>query len=1528
MNTMYIYTFGQIETLRAILAAISAIFDPTNSEFFATSDGFGGGVGVTMAAIIGMMGIFSNYFRGNKVLAHGPVVSLVLYGALTVPKVDNVFLIDNYTGAIEVVTDVPLGLAAVGHAMSTISKSVTETFETELSIPGSINSLNFDHGLIGGRGFLSPLKTMLMLRENIINYAPYHLTYNTKAYYHSCLMRTLKEHEEGTIPSTTAVFDAKTFKGSDPFAHFTTAVTQNYLVEYIDPTDNTMASANCNDLQAILTSDTTEGGIPFFLQDEDSFGRYALKTELSSSETNAENFQNGAISTAVNAITGIDETMTSLLQTENVNRKYMVVRFFQDFVKEINSDNISSPYVNASYAEAMVSNIENTRSLSAIEGETFLHYMLPTMGFITAIWYASWPLIMLVMVAKGTEATTFYGSYLGMALWIYSWQPIAAVINFVTISSVTQDIQAITANISLSMETEQMFFNRVADALTVGSNLLGATPLISLAMISGSIFALTGVAQSASTPTGGASAGAQSITPKLKNQGVIANAPSSYKATDPINAPGISATDKAYSTAESVERKSASVLQNQVGTSNKISQLTGASATGAVQGIQGTNLTTSYTNSQGQAVTGTVTANEVYTDSVNRAASQVLSGERLAAFQEASRGSVGLPAIVASYNKSVEDSQRLSTSEVSQIAQGTSQNWQGSDAIANATSITDGNNRSLDKQSLKRDVASTTDGWTKALNKEVAATQASSKATQSNSNVTKTAADVVDYTTRNANNGRGIGNLNEAENFITESAYNAAVDFGFSQPDATAYAGARLEQAKITANEFGSDKAPFDLLFGNQNSLASLPRSTPKDLSEQYTAIGQQQRGDLWSSYMLASAPHNPGMTGKVEAGIQGDLNKINGATSNPTQGQTMPSTFANAGTKLDAHAANIDNNPLNNTNPNAQWNKISANESQQIKQTGNAYAEQLQHYVGNYGYQSTPGGIDHVPTVSDALALKNQSPDQPRVALANLNADQGAAVRQGASLHDAFLSPQAKDGASQILHGKNYSELTSPNDRAALDLNQIKAMSDNAQVIAASSNKLSPQEQDTLNEQYQPTFDGINKAFDQANTQDTLRQQVGVANTGLVGASDALKAKNTDVGVSQEFDNNMNKEQQENRKEENAASTDVVSGNRHGVSGETAAKVNDIITNNDSPGRKHSSILNAFDDEIKAREDSSLAGQLWDGIWEDGAGNNSLTSVKNLEANRDRYQEIYDQNGGSAAGAYTQLLDEVGFAHEGSLDSIVGGVAASLTAKPLLDAYRDNSAQSAKELTSRANHAYDKYSAQAKQLRTNPPPETVRNPGYQPHQHANDTLENGKDAIRADVDKNNSYPRNLTHTNQQLDFDAPKLGLSNAAKTGSGVASKIAAPIAAAVIIGTGVYETFQNKDEAQSQSNIALKTAFAGGYENASQRLEQSGYSPEQQANLRADVFSAATASHFANPQIINDRFKGDKDEAQFQSQQIIQQFKENGSNISADDLGAVLTSYVEHTPGQADELIGVYNDQVKQNFGDGNANPNVKF
>lgn len=170
---------------------------------------------------------------------------------------------------------------------------------------------------------------------------------------------------------------------------------------------------------------------------------------------------------------------------------------------------------------------------AAGEASVFSAFMSHAMNALLYIYVILSPIILMVGVIMGVAGLKIWGAYLLFAAWINSWLPTAGAISAYMLHNYTNQVERIAAAAQSDVLTSggafkipslllpgglNDFIFSTTNMLASASTLLSMVPMITLAIISGSIYGLVGVAQRMNMPD---NFNEDRLAPKLDSSGAV-----------------------------------------------------------------------------------------------------------------------------------------------------------------------------------------------------------------------------------------------------------------------------------------------------------------------------------------------------------------------------------------------------------------------------------------------------------------------------------------------------------------------------------------------------------------------------------------------------------------------------------------------------------------------------------------------------------------------------------------------------------------------------------------------------------------------------------------------------------------------------------------------------------------------------------------------------------------------------------------------------------------------------------------------
>ncbi len=479
--------YGDIDTAEKVVQGMNMIFN-SSGWYSASGAQFNAGGFFTFAVMLTLWGSILAWFIHQR-LNLGPVLlAFLIYIVMTVPRTP-LMIEDVFSGDTRVVADTPLGIAVVASLGSTIAKKMADQFDTVFTPIGSTSTMY-------NNGFASNLQLMLSLRKIITTPKnPYFFT-NFARYMATC----------AKLSTSTTSYDAATGKVAYLLSNYdNTAGPITYqTITYPDGRGVSCATA-ASDLSTELTN---------YMQGLDGQASVDLNAAIAAPTGTAYSsmaqpryvFQNDVVQ-AVQEGTGMSQ-----LQARN----FMTDLLFNQWA--IGSMGCGSAADETAFQECVTSITEASETAkidSAMQASIFQKIMIPLMNLLTYLFYGLAPIVIVVAVATGIAGISIILKYALFGFWIQSWMPAAILINYITMEQTKTAFKNFYWSWQHGAFNPIHFYDIVSTKLMVSSEILAATPMITLAILGGGAYAMTNIAgaagKSASSKTD-----ASSASPKLR----------------------------------------------------------------------------------------------------------------------------------------------------------------------------------------------------------------------------------------------------------------------------------------------------------------------------------------------------------------------------------------------------------------------------------------------------------------------------------------------------------------------------------------------------------------------------------------------------------------------------------------------------------------------------------------------------------------------------------------------------------------------------------------------------------------------------------------------------------------------------------------------------------------------------------------------------------------------------------------------------------------------------------------------------
>ncbi len=526
--TPTIYIVGNTQSFISAFTAIQMLFNPANNTLWAGAN-YGNGFGIMGVGPVIMLGaVLSLIFMGMSAILkqryemHHILIMYGVYLALFIPTM-TVNIENLYDGTSQPIQGIPIGIAIPGALISNISASISDeigqAFQNVNATTSATQIFYNENGGNGGvYGFAGPLAALYNLRglfqtmtadnpdliESVVSYVGSCDMQNTNwdALLHSADMAcTLFGTSEAGCSNSTTITPAN--------ADVTIYVNSNG-----QPLQGQGQTVSCSTAQSTLGSafaSVMSNGAPQGEMNANTVTGQQTQT----SGRNAQSAQDTA------------NLVGTLLQGTS-NQGYQVMNNMilscatqagfnagSQIYSQIEQDPLSP------YCVTKAAALGRQQAMNAGAASLFETNMLNTMSVLQFLFFALAPLVAAVSMMMGTMSYSMWGKYFMFGAWTQSWMPVAALLNDYSqeqTSTMFNKIQAVSGGMPItSAAMLPDIFEKTMMALSNANMMLSMTPIITLAVLTGSYYALSQVAQtiqgrdvmdknmSESTPTVGSS---------------------------------------------------------------------------------------------------------------------------------------------------------------------------------------------------------------------------------------------------------------------------------------------------------------------------------------------------------------------------------------------------------------------------------------------------------------------------------------------------------------------------------------------------------------------------------------------------------------------------------------------------------------------------------------------------------------------------------------------------------------------------------------------------------------------------------------------------------------------------------------------------------------------------------------------------------------------------------------------------------------------------------------------------------------
>jgi conjugal transfer mating pair stabilization protein TraG len=138
---------------------------------------------------------------------------------------------------------------------------------------------------------------------------------------------------------------------------------------------------------------------------------------------------------------------------------------------------------------------------TAGEASLFESFMTNAMNAFSFLFIVLTPIVAIVAITMGLGGYKIYGAWFLMGVWSQSWLPVAAVLSYYVQTTFWNRLLAFASSSTMSPASIDNFYTQVSSTIYTGSTMIAATPIITLSLLTGSVYTMSMLAGKA-TGTG------------------------------------------------------------------------------------------------------------------------------------------------------------------------------------------------------------------------------------------------------------------------------------------------------------------------------------------------------------------------------------------------------------------------------------------------------------------------------------------------------------------------------------------------------------------------------------------------------------------------------------------------------------------------------------------------------------------------------------------------------------------------------------------------------------------------------------------------------------------------------------------------------------------------------------------------------------------------------------------------------------------------------------------------------------------
>lgn len=485
---MTIYTSGSVEFLEIMLNSTAMITGSGTTEDLAK-----------IGALIGLLVLgFQAVFNNQPIGFQKPAILIVLY-ALFYGPTTTVVIQDTVSNQARVVDNIPLGPAAIGSILSTVSYEIARTSEQANAAPGMTEY-----------GLFNSLYTLTAMRSVLSNPAALDSYNNFRSAAGVSLPKSFRQHMINCVGNPTELenntIESRKRASNAAAGSFLGAIATDRHSQYTyiwnGELGNEPKAVTCPESYNFLVRSFNEA-VPAMMDEVLAKGF-------------ASEFKQNRILSGAQLHASVNEAIQSLAVTNKSAQEYAITSVLISEFEKGRADAIED-WHGARAAVALRDALNQQELQWAGRGDVFKHYMRPMIAFFEGLLYGITPFIAFAMLLGGA-GISILGKYLILPLTVGMWMPLLSIVNAFTLWYAGAQVEPILngydpTSTGFAIQQMQELDAAIGKALGVGGLLAASVPALALFIVSGSAYVANSVMSSI---TSGEKFRSEDIVPRVQ----------------------------------------------------------------------------------------------------------------------------------------------------------------------------------------------------------------------------------------------------------------------------------------------------------------------------------------------------------------------------------------------------------------------------------------------------------------------------------------------------------------------------------------------------------------------------------------------------------------------------------------------------------------------------------------------------------------------------------------------------------------------------------------------------------------------------------------------------------------------------------------------------------------------------------------------------------------------------------------------------------------------------------------------------